>query len=52
MGSIMNAHNVEEFSCTGMQHSKHALHSPDSARKDKILKYLKPLRVRKEHVPC
>jgi hypothetical protein len=46
----MNSNNVEEFSCTGMQHSKYALHATDSAHKDRVLKYLKPLHIRKEPV--
>jgi len=51
MGDIMNANNVEEFSCTRMQHNKHAIHASDSVHKDMVVKYLKPLRTREEPVP-
>lgn len=47
----MNTNNVEEFSFTRMQRNKHALHASDSLNKGMVLKYLKPLRIRKEPVP-
>jgi hypothetical protein len=47
----MNANNEEEFSCTRMQHNKHAIHASDSVHKEKDLKYLEPFRTREEPVP-